>query len=109
MVANRPLAQAQGGGNLPVGDTAAQQLENFLLALGQLLDTRGNARARGCPCGLGERGKHPEHFHYTRWQVVDTDHLVQDWYIVGGKKPVSQAHLEFTRRPATAAGGVSAP
>ena len=52
---------------------------------------------------------HPMHFHYTRWQVVDTDHLVQDWYIVGGNKPVSQAHLEFTRRLATAAGGVSAP
>ena len=52
---------------------------------------------------------HPIHFHYTRWQVVDADHLVQDWYILGGKKPVSLAHMEFTRRPATAAGDVSAP
>lgn len=43
---------------------------------------------------------HPVHFHYTRWQVVDEQHLTQDWYIVGGTKPVSQAHLEFTRRPA---------
>ena len=38
------------------------------------------------------------HFHYTRWKVVDDQHLVQDWFIVGGKTPVSQAHLEFVRR-----------
>ena len=42
---------------------------------------------------------HPMHFHYTRWRVVDDQHLIEDWFIVGGKKPVSQAHLEFTRRP----------
>lgn len=41
---------------------------------------------------------HPVHFHYTRWQVVDERHLIQDWFIVGGAKPVTQAHLEFTRR-----------
>jgi hypothetical protein len=42
---------------------------------------------------------YPVHFHYTRWQLVDDQHLVQDWFIMGGKKPVSQAHLQFTRRP----------
>ena len=47
---------------------------------------------------------HPMHFHYTRWQVVDDQHLIEDWFIVGGKKPVSLAHLAFTRRPASAAG-----
>lgn len=47
---------------------------------------------------------HPMHFHYTRWQVADDQHLIEDWFIVGGKKPVSLAHLAFTRRPASAAG-----
>lgn len=46
---------------------------------------------------------HPLHFHYTRWQLVDRNHLVQDWFAMGGQKPVSQAHLEFTKRAAAAA------
>jgi hypothetical protein len=52
---------------------------------------------------------HPVHFHYTRWQLVDDQHLVQDWYIMGGKKPVSQAHLQFVRRAPSATGPSSAP
>jgi hypothetical protein len=45
---------------------------------------------------------HPVHFHGTQWHLVDATHLVQDWFVMGGKKPVSLAHLEFTKRPATA-------
>ncbi|MGH8199390.1 MAG: hypothetical protein ACREVO_03355 [Steroidobacteraceae bacterium] len=41
---------------------------------------------------------HPMHFHDTKWKIVDATHLIQDWYILGGKKPVSLAHLEFTKR-----------
>src|SRR5579859_6442464 len=41
---------------------------------------------------------HPLHFHGTQWKIVDTTHLVQDWFILGGKKPVSVAHLEFVKR-----------
>jgi hypothetical protein len=41
---------------------------------------------------------HPVHFHGTRWKLVDSDHLIQDWFIMGGKKPISLAHLEFTKR-----------
>ena len=47
----------------------------------------------------------PVHFHGTRWKVVDPTHLIQDWFIMGGKKPVSVAHMEFTRR----ADGAPAP
>lgn len=43
---------------------------------------------------------HPAHFHSTRWRVVDADHLIQDWEILGGAKPVSTAHLVFARRAA---------
>ena len=32
--------------------------------------------------------------------TVDEQHLIQDWYIMGGAKPVTQAYLEFTRPPA---------
>jgi hypothetical protein len=42
---------------------------------------------------------HPTHFHGTRWRIVDATHLIQDWFVMGGAKPVSLAHLEFTRRP----------
>jgi hypothetical protein len=46
---------------------------------------------------------HPVHFHYTRWQLVDEQHLTQDWFIMGGDKPVTLAHMQFTRRPTSAA------
>ena len=42
---------------------------------------------------------HPMHFHSTRWKLVDADHMIQDWYILGGKKPVGLAHMEFVKRP----------
>jgi hypothetical protein len=41
---------------------------------------------------------HPMHFHNTKWRIVDATHLIQDWFILGGSKPVSLAHLEFTKR-----------
>jgi hypothetical protein len=41
---------------------------------------------------------HPKHFHGTTWKIVDSTHLVQDWFIMGGTKPVSLAHMEFTKR-----------
>ena len=25
--------------------------------------------------------------------------MIQDWYILGGKKPVGLAHMEFVKRP----------
>jgi len=46
---------------------------------------------------------HPIHFHNTKWRLVDATHLIQDWFILGGKKPVSLAHMEFVRRPEAAA------
>jgi FtsP/CotA-like multicopper oxidase with cupredoxin domain len=42
---------------------------------------------------------HPIHFHGTKWHLVDADHMVEDWFILGGKKPVALSHMEFTRRP----------
>jgi hypothetical protein len=42
---------------------------------------------------------HPLHFHGTQWKIVDATHLIQDWFVMGGKKPVSLAHMEFTKRP----------
>jgi hypothetical protein len=42
---------------------------------------------------------HPKHFHGTTWKIVDATHLNQDWFVMGGKKPVSLAHMEFTKRP----------
>jgi hypothetical protein len=42
---------------------------------------------------------HPLHFHGTKWKIVDATHLIQDWFVMGGKKPVSLAHMEFTKRP----------
>jgi hypothetical protein len=41
---------------------------------------------------------HPLHFHGTQWRIVDSNHLIQDWFVMGGKKPVSLAHMEFTKR-----------
>jgi hypothetical protein len=41
---------------------------------------------------------HPKHFHGTTWKIVDSTHLVQDWFVMGGKDPVSLAHLEFIKR-----------
>jgi hypothetical protein len=41
---------------------------------------------------------HPKHFHGTKWKIVDSTHLVQDWFVMGGKNPVSLAHMEFTKR-----------
>lgn len=41
---------------------------------------------------------HPKHFHGTKWEVVDATHLTQDWFVMGGKDPVSLAHMEFTKR-----------
>jgi hypothetical protein len=48
---------------------------------------------------------HPLHFHGTQWRIVDSTHLLQDWFVMGGKKPVSLAHMEFTKR----ADGAPAP
>ena len=45
---------------------------------------------------------HPKHFHGTQWKIVDATHLTQDWFVMGGKNPVSLAHMEFTKRPADA-------
>jgi len=45
---------------------------------------------------------HPKHFHGTRWKMVDTTHLTQDWFVMGGNKPVSLAHMEFVKRPQNA-------
>jgi hypothetical protein len=41
---------------------------------------------------------HPLHFHGTQWKLVDSTHLIQDWFVMGGKKPVSVAHMEFVKR-----------
>jgi hypothetical protein len=41
---------------------------------------------------------HPKHFHGTTWKIVDSTHLVQDWFVMGGKDPVSLAHMEFIKR-----------
>lgn len=40
---------------------------------------------------------HPVHFHSTTWRFVDGNHLVQDWYTKGGKKPEPPIRMEFTR------------
>jgi hypothetical protein len=45
---------------------------------------------------------HPKHFHGTSWKIVDTTHLTQDWFVMGGDKPVSLAHMEFVKRPQSA-------
>jgi hypothetical protein len=45
---------------------------------------------------------HPKHFHGTTWKLVDAVHLTQDWFVMGGNKPVSLAHMEFVRRPQNA-------
>jgi hypothetical protein len=42
---------------------------------------------------------HPKHFHGTKWKIVDTTHLTQDWFVMGGMKPVSLAHMDFVKRP----------
>jgi hypothetical protein len=41
---------------------------------------------------------HPKHFHGTKWKIVDSTHLVQDWFVMGGKNPVSLVRMEFTKR-----------
>ena len=41
---------------------------------------------------------HPKHFHGTKWESVDATQLTQDWFVMGGKDPVSLAHMEFTKR-----------
>jgi hypothetical protein len=41
---------------------------------------------------------HPAHFHTAKWTIVDGTHLNQEWLILGGKKPVSQIHMQFTKR-----------
>ena len=41
---------------------------------------------------------HPAHFHNTKWKLVDSDHMIQDWFILGGQKPVTQVHMEFVKR-----------
>jgi hypothetical protein len=41
---------------------------------------------------------HPVHFHGAKWKLMDATHMVQDWFVMGGKKPVSVAHMEFVRR-----------
>ena len=41
---------------------------------------------------------HPMHFHSTTWHFIDATHLVQDWYVIGGTKPVALVHLAFTKR-----------
>jgi hypothetical protein len=41
---------------------------------------------------------HPLHFHGTQWKIVDDTHLIQDWFVMGGAKPVSVAHMEFVKR-----------
>ena len=41
---------------------------------------------------------HPLHFHSTTWTLVDSNHLIQDWYIKGDKKPTPRpVHMEFSR------------
>jgi hypothetical protein len=58
--------------------------------------------SRPCPRGSSHskaRGMLPrETGHSTRWRIVDRDHLIQDWVVLGGTKSVSKVHLEFTRR-----------
>lgn len=41
---------------------------------------------------------HPLHFHGTQWKLVDATHMIQDWLVLGGKKPVSVTHMEFVKR-----------
>ncbi len=41
---------------------------------------------------------YPVFFHSTVWKVIDTDHLVQDWYVQGGKIPNHLMRMQFTRR-----------
>ena len=41
---------------------------------------------------------HPLHFHGTQWKLVDASHMIQDWLVLGGKKPVSVTHMEFVKR-----------
>lgn len=48
---------------------------------------------------------HPMHFHATQWRLVDATHLTQSWTILGGTKPVSVIHMDFTKR----ADGAPAP
>ena len=43
---------------------------------------------------------HPVHAGYARWRLVDPTHLVQDWYVVGGRKPVFLIHMVFVKRSA---------
>jgi hypothetical protein len=42
----------------------------------------------------------PIFFHSTVWTIVDSDHLVQDWYVQGGKTPNALVHMTFTKRKA---------
>jgi hypothetical protein len=39
------------------------------------------------------------HFHGTQWKIVDATHVIQDWFVMGGKKPVSLAHMDSTNAP----------
>jgi FtsP/CotA-like multicopper oxidase with cupredoxin domain len=41
---------------------------------------------------------HPIHFHSTKWQIVDANHLVQGWYIAGGTKPNAVSHMKCVKR-----------
>jgi hypothetical protein len=41
---------------------------------------------------------HPAHFHTSKWTLIDSTHMNQDWLILGGQKPVSQIHMEFVKR-----------
>jgi hypothetical protein len=43
---------------------------------------------------------YPVFFHSTLWRIVDTDHLIQDWYVQGGKTPNALVHMTFTKRKA---------
>lgn len=41
--------------------------------------------------------RYPIHFHSTTWRLVDGNHLIQDWYTEGGKKPAAPIRMDFTR------------
>jgi hypothetical protein len=42
----------------------------------------------------------PMHFHSTIWKIIDSQHMIQDWYIEGGKTPHELVHMTFVRTSA---------
>jgi hypothetical protein len=41
---------------------------------------------------------HPRHFHSTVWRLIDADHHVQDWELMGANGHSTTVHMEFTRK-----------